>query len=334
MPFTIRVAHHNTSFIAHEDETILEAALRQNFDIPHSCCEGICGSCEGQVIDGFVKYDATEHLIIDDHERAAGKALFCSAKACSDLLINVHGVALPHSHTTTLARYELLELNLLSQNVYQAYFQAMDKPLHYLAGQYVEIHWPHQEPKPFSIANSPHKNGLLELHIRCQPDNEYAQQLIHWLQQEKIITVKGPYGRCFYHPEPRMPMIALAVGTGFAPIKAILEQALVSKIEHEITLFWAGKLAHDLYQISLPKAWENQFPHFRFVPILLSAKQHENWPGVYGNVLDVVLDYYPRLDQHHIYFGGPMQLTMDALEKFSLHGAQTCYMYSDVFDLA
>ncbi|MCD6048447.1 MAG: NAD(P)H-flavin reductase [Gammaproteobacteria bacterium] len=332
MPYTIRIAHQQKSFIVEENETILDAATRQNFDIPHSCCEGICGSCEGQVIDGIVHYDETEHLVIDAEERAQGRALFCSAKACSDLLIDVPGMGVPAKQNIKSYTYTLQSLQLLKENIYQAFLLPIDKKITYFAGQYINVSLPGQESKPFSIANAPNHQGLLELHIRRQSDNLFAQQLIDHLQTHKTLTFEGPLGNCYYHPKPNMPSILLAVGTGFAPIKAILEEAFKNPSPHELSLFWAGKYPYDLYQMELAQQWEQTYKNFRFVPILASAETSLSWPGIYGNIIDIALDYYPNLAQHHIYFGGPIQLTMDGLEHFVANGAQTCYMYSDVFD--
>ncbi len=333
MPYTVRIAHQKKSFIVSEDETILDAALRQNFDIAHSCCKGICGSCEGQIIEGNIHYDATDHLVLDEQERVKGRALLCSAKADSDLLIDVPGINIPVTSSAATYEYALVNLERISKDVYQALFYPQAMPLHYLAGQYVEVYLPGQEVKPFSIANAPNEKDILELYIRCQEDNAYAKTLIAHLESTQALTFKGPFGRCFYHPKPAMPMILLAVGTGFAPMKAILEQAFKAPLTHEVSLFWAGKSPEDIYYLELTSRWEKKLPNFRCVPILSSESRDPQWPGVYGNILDLVLEYAPNLANHHIYFGGPMQLTFDGLERFVQHGAQTCYMYSDVFDL-
>jgi CDP-4-dehydro-6-deoxyglucose reductase len=334
MPFTIRVAHQNKNFIVDDNETILDAALRQNLDIPHSCCEGICGSCEAQIIEGMVRYDHTEHLALDEEDRAQGKALLCSAFPQSDLLIDIPAdIASNQSTQLHCQKYQLLELKRISTDVYQALLRPESTAINYLAGQYLEAHIPLEEVKLFSIANAPNPEQIIELHIRCQKDNTYAKTLITWLEQKKTLDCRGPYGSCFYHPNPKMPALMLAVGTGFAPIKAILEQAFTHALPNEITLFWAGKSLDDLYQLSLVEQWANTIENFRFIPILTDTAPPSNWQGTCGNILEIVLNHYPDLKHHHIYFGGPMQLTLDALEQLTEHGAETCFMYSDVFDL-
>jgi len=332
MPFTVRLAHQNNSFIVNDDETILDAALRQNVDIPHSCCEGICGSCEGQIIDGNITYSQTENLVLDEADRAQGRALFCSAKAASDLLIDIPGCTIG-ANSISQYEYILEKLDPIGDDIYQAILSPKDKAVEYLAGQYIEVFLPEQEPKPFSIANAPNPQQQLELHIRVQANNIYAAQLIEWLKTHKTLQIAGPKGRCFYHPQPQMPMILLAVGTGFAPIKAIIEAAFADHVTQSIDLFWGGKIPQDIYEFELVKQWEKQYPNFHCYPILASDQKFANWKGEYGNILEAVIQHRPQLHQHHIYFGGPIHLTTHGLEKFTEHGAQTCYMYSDAFDL-
>lgn len=332
MPYTVRIAHQQRSFLVEETETILDAALRQDFDIPHSCCSGICGSCEGQVIDGVIHYDHTDDLVLDEEARAQGRALFCSAKARSDLLIDVPGIGLPSRNVLKTYAYVPITLSQLTPDLYQASLTPLNHKLSYIAGQYVNIQLPEQDAKPFSIANAPEADGRIELHIRVQPDNIFAKELIRHLQSGEKLILEGPCGNCFYHPNPHMPSIFLAVGSGFAPLKAILEESFKNPSPHEIALFWAGKHPEDLYQIALPQQWEKDHPNFQFIPILASAEKSLDWPGIYGNIVGIVSERHPNLAQHHVYFGGPMQLTLDGLEHFVAQGAQTCYMYSDVFD--
>ncbi len=336
MPFTVRLAHQKKSFIVEENETILDAALRQNFDIPHSCCEGICGSCEVQLIEGKVNYAHPDQLILDEAERASGRALLCCAKAQSDLLIHAPECTPPLHVSHHNFEYQLVNMRPLTDEIWQVCCKPTQEnaPLAYLAGQYILVECvPEEELKPFSIANAPTSDHLLELHVRCQKDNIFAHHLISTLQQSGTLKFQGSFGNAFYHPTPLMPSILLAIGTGFAPIKAILEEAFKKPLEHEMRLFWAGKSPKDLYQLDLVQQWADHIPHFSITPLLASANTNLSWPYEYGNIIQAVCDAYPTLADHHIYFGGPMQLTLDGLEQFIVRGAETSYIYSDVFDM-
>lgn len=333
MPFTVRIAHHSSAFIVEENETILDAALRQGFDMPHSCCEGICGSCAGQIIDGVVRYDHPDQLLFDETDRAAGNALFCSAYAESDLLIDMPGMSFPLEKTVPTYTYQVLSLKLISVDVYQVLLMPESKPMPYLAGQYIEACMPNESGRFFSIANAPDIKHNLMLHVRCQANNLDTKKFIDYLAQHQAITLRGPLGHCFYHPKPALPTIMVAVGTGFAPMKAILENIFLDSTSTPCTLFWAGKSLADLYQLPLVQQWLTAYPNFHFVPVLDCPEPIQDWQGVMGNVLDHVLQRYPQLANRHIYFAGPAQLTFDALDRFIEKGAQTCYLYSDAFDL-
>lgn len=333
MPFTIRIANQNKSFIVEDNETILDGALKQNFDIEHSCCEGICGTCEAQIVDGYVSYLATDHLVIDEADRHAGKTLLCSAYAKSDLLIDIPSCSFPPLRSPQTFTYQLISLKRISADVHRAILAPEAAPLAYRPGQYVMLECPNQETRPFSIANAPSEDHHIELHIRCQTDNTYAKALLTHLESTKNLRLQGPFGNCYYHPTPFMPSILIAVGTGFSPIKAILEAMFKDGLRHETRLFWGGKTLEDFYALSLAQQWANEHALFSITPVLMSDEQHLDWPGEYGSVVDCITNQFPSLSHHHIYFGGPIQLTMDGMERFLDQGAETCYMYSDVFDL-
>ena len=333
MPFTVRIANQNKSFIVEANETILDGALRQNFDVEHSCCEGICGSCEAQIVDGRVSYLATDHLVLDENDRQSGRTLLCSAYAKSDLLLDISSCTFPPLRAPHHFTYALATLEQISADVYRAILAPTTTFVKYRAGQYGLVDLPDQEATPFSIANAPRDDHHIELHIRCQPDNTYAQNLLAHLEQHKTLRLQGPFGNCYYHPTPSMPNILIAVGTGFSPIKAILEAMFKQGLQHETRLFWAGKTRDDFYQLALAQQWAQEHTLFSVTPVLMSDTKLLEWSGEYGNVIDCVANDFPSLAHHHIYFGGPMQLTFDGLERFIAQGAETCYMYSDVFDL-
>ena len=332
MPFTVRFNDQNPAFIVEDQETVLDAALRQNYDFPHSCCEGICGTCSGQIIEGHVWYSTPEHLDLNEEEQKKGIALFCSAFPQSDLLISVPGLIPPPSKPPVLLPYETIELNLLSKDIYQVILRPSEQGFDYLPGQYIEIHLPNQEAKAFSIAKAPSNNQTLELHIRGQENNFYAQNLIQCLKTDQKINLSGPFGHCFYHNTPKQNSIMIAVGTGFAPLKAILETALPVSSE-PISLFWGGKSLDDFYQLELLKKWKSDYPLFSFYCVLNQTKVPDGWHGEQGDLLNCVIKNHPSLKNHHIYISGAPELTYEALSVFEKHDAEIAYIYSDAFDL-
>ena len=333
MPFTVRLNHHTGSFIVMEGENILDAALRQGYFIPYSCHEGLCGTCEGTIIEGQVDYYNRDDLILDAEELAAGKTLFCSATPRSDLLVEIPGVILPSETNLPEFTYRLLSLTALNEQVYQATLAPDETTLDYLAGQYLEILLPDEEAKPFSIANAPLGDGQIQLHLRFSPDNAYSVKLIDYLRAEQSLTFRGAQGHCLYHPEPALATIMIAGGTGFAPFKAIIEQALSAPLAQPFTLYWTAKTRSDLYLHELALQWDRYIPHFRYIPVLTGAVIPADWTGKTGSVYEAIhQEEQQGLSQHHVYISGPPSLTFDAFEKLAALGLKHYHLYSDAID--
>lgn len=333
MPFTVRLNHHIGSFIVMEGETILDAALRQNYFIPYSCHEGLCGTCEGQIIEGRVEHYHANDIVLDADELACGKALLCSATPRSDILLEVDGITLPERDTgLTEFDYQLQSLTPLNSQLFQATLSPQETRLDYLAGQYIEVLLPDQEAKPFSIANAPLGEGEIQLHIRYQADNPYSCQLIDYLKREQRLRFRGAKGHCLYHPEPNLPTVLIAGGTGFAPLKAIIEQAVNDGLQQPWTLYWTAKTEADLYLHELATQWDRYIPNFRYVPILTGKSIPDSWTGATGSVYPNIRQQQHTLKDHHVYISGPPSLTYDAFEQLAALELQHYYLYSDVID--
>lgn len=331
MPFTVRLNHHLGSFIVMEGETILDAALRQGYFIPYSCHEGLCGTCEAQIIEGHVRYYNPDDLVLEADELAQGKTLCCSATPQSDLLLDIAGVTKP---TVSVAQFEyvLSELHTLNGQLYQATLSPTETRLEYLAGQYIEVLLPDEEAKAFSIANAPLGEGEIQLHIQCTADNLYAAKLIDHLQRERSLRFRGAQGHCLYHPEPALPAVMIAGGTGFAPLKAIIEQAVQNGLAQPLTLYWTAKTRADLYLHELAQQWDRYIPQFRYVPVLTGKQIPIDWQGATGSVYDLIQKEQHSLQNHHVYISGPPSLTLDAFDKLAPLGLQHHYLYSDAID--
>ena len=55
MAYTVKLNRQNITFLVNEDESILEAALKQGLNLPYGCRNGECGSCiaNSSKIDDF-----------------------------------------------------------------------------------------------------------------------------------------------------------------------------------------------------------------------------------------------------------------------------------------
>jgi CDP-4-dehydro-6-deoxyglucose reductase len=236
--------------------------------------------------------------------------------------------------TTETFTYALQSMELLHGNIWQVFLTPPQKKyLQYKAGQYLEIFNPAHDPRPFSIANAPiENNGIIELHIRCVANSPYTLSLIENIKKTRTLDIRGPFGQCTYKKIPEYPSIFIAGGTGFAPIKAIIEQALSEKITQPIYLYWGARTQADLYMNELASQWEKDVSHFQYIPVLSASLEADHWTGKTGFLHDAVLADHPDLTHHHVYASGPQEMVYAALDIFKRHGLDEKLMYSDAFD--
>lgn len=214
--------------------------------------------------------------------------------------------------------FPLKSFRELSCDILQIYL-VNNKAFEYRAGQYVELLLPDEAPRPFSIASAPH-HEYIEFHIKHVADNLYAKKLVHYIKHNKILELKGPYGKLAYHPTPRLPLLFIAAGTGFAPCKAIIEEALTDKDHAPIYLYWAARKQEDLYWHEKLVELQQEIAHFHYVPVLSSLGKER--------IYDVVLKDHPDVSHFHVYASGPEEMVLTAQQKFSYPP----HFYSDWLD--
>jgi CDP-4-dehydro-6-deoxyglucose reductase len=332
MNYKVHIKPSGLSLTVKPGETILAAALRQNYQFPHSCRNGICGTCKGKLLDGKVDYGDKPIYALSEQEREEGGALFCSAKPLSDLIIHVDEVAGPEHIEVQTLTCVIKSYKQLAPTVWQVFLQAQEAKPIYRAGQYLEILHRDGSPRPFSIANAPNPEGIIELHIRHTPGNAYTVELMAEIQQYQPLRIKLPYGDCIYPKELEVKTILLAGGTGFAPMKAILEEAIAKELKQPILCYWGAQSLQDLYLHELISTWEKQHPQLQYIPVLSSPKPQDNWRGKQGFVHEAVVTDYPDLSHFQVYASGPPEMVYAALRLFQSHGLPRAYMYSDLFD--
>jgi CDP-4-dehydro-6-deoxyglucose reductase len=268
MGFQVIVQPGRHSFHAEPDETILEAALRQGLSLPYGCRDGVCGACRGQVLAGEIAHGKAQLDVLSEADREAGFALFCCAMARSDLCIESREVrsladipirTLParvHKLTRAAPDVMIVELKL-----------AANERLQFLAGQYVDILLKDGKRRAFSLANAPHDDACLELHVRHVPGGQFTDHLFSTMKERDLLRLRGPHGSFFLREDSPKPMLLVAGGTGFAPIKAIVEHAIAQGNERPMHIYWGGRCA-DLYLLRLAEQWPVQHAHIRFTPVL------------------------------------------------------------------
>ena len=317
MSFSVSIQPSGHSFTADADETILEAALRHGLTLPYGCRDGACGACKGKVLDGAVDHGKSQLHALTDAERAAGQTLFCCAKPQSDLVIESREVrkAGDIPVKTLPARVQQLERVAPDVMLVKLRLPATER-LQFLAGQYIDILLKDGRRRSFSLANAPHDDELLELHIRHVPGGQFTEHVFSAMKEKDILRINGPHGSFFLREESTKPMLMLAGGTGFAPIRSVVEHAIAERCRRPMAIYWGGRTLVDLYQRDIAERWARAHDHIRFVPVLSEPIAADGWSGRTGLVHEALMADYPDLSGHQVYACGSPAMIAAARRDF------------------
>ncbi len=296
-------------------ETVLAAALRQGLVLPYSCQSGACGTCKGKIVSGSVDYGVYQPRMLTEAEKAAGKALFCQAKPLSDLVIEARTISIAGGIQIKRLPCRVQGIERVADDVAILRLKLpANERLQYLAGQYIEFLLKDGAKRSFSMANPPHHAELLELHVRRVAGGEFTAHVFERMQERDILRFEGPYGTFFLREESEKPIVLVASGTGFAPIKAILEHAFEKGVARPMTLYWGGRRPKDLYMNELPLSWAAEHSHFKYIPVVSDGLPEDDWNGRTGFVHRAVMEDFPDLSGHQVYACG-VPVMVDAAKK-------------------
>jgi len=334
MTFNATILPSKHSFPVEADETILEAGLKHGCALPYSCRNGACGVCKGKVAQGEVDHGNYQAHALSDADKDAGMALFCCAKPLSDVTIESHEVtAIQDIQVKTMpCRVDSMTKVAPDVMVLKLRLPANER-LQFLAGQYIDILQKDQKPRSFSLANAPHQDEVLELHIRNIAGGAFTKHVFHDMKERDILRFKGPLGSFFLNEESDRPIVFVASGTGFAPVKAIIEHALCIGVKRPMHFYWGGRRPADLYMLDLARQWEAQ--GVRFTPVVSDAELSDNWQGRTGFVHQAVMEDYADLSTYEVYAcGAPVVVEAAHRDFTTLRGLPENAFYSDAFTFA
>ena len=337
MSFTVTVAPSGRQFQADEGESLLEAALRQGVVLPYGCKNGACGSCKAKVLEGRVEQGPHSDNALKPDEATKGFALMCCSTAASDVSIECRVVAAAGDIPVRKMPCRIASIEKAAPDVAIVKLQlpANDR-LQYLAGQYVELLLKDGSRRSYSMAGAPHAAEQLELHIRHMPGGKFTDALFGATQpavkERDILRFEGPLGTFFLREDSDKPIVLLASGTGFAPIKAIVEHAWFKGIRRPMTLYWGGRRPRDLYMNALCEQWAREMPDFRYVPVVSDALPEDGWTGRTGFVHRAVMEDFPDLSGHQVYACGAPVVVDSARSDFTAKcGLPAEEFYADAF---
>jgi CDP-4-dehydro-6-deoxyglucose reductase, E3 len=322
------------------DESILTAALRAGYLIPYGCKNGACGSCKGTLHSGEVSYGFYQPSTLTEIERIQGKTLFCVAHPKTDAVVEARDVRKAGDIVVKTMPCRIEHLDRVTDDVMIVRVKLpTNERLAFRAGQYMEFIMKDGKRRSFSMANAPHDDALIELHIRHTPGGMFTDRLFGVtapIKVRDVLRFEGPHGSFFLRDESEKPIVFLASGTGFAPIKSIIEHMIYTGNKRKAVLYWGGRRPKDLYLDHLAKSWAAKFPEqFSYVPVVSEALDEDGWSGRRGFVHRAVMEDFPDLSQYQVYAcGAPIVIDSARADFTSKCGLNESGFFADSFTLA
>ena len=328
---TIKPSNH--SFVCGEGETVLAGALREGFTLPYGCRNGACGACKGKILEGTVNYGNPQPYVLAEFEKKAGLALFCQATPLTDLVIEAREIR-------GVGQLDIRKLPCRVQEIHRPSPEVMilklklpaNERLQFLAGQYIDILMKDGKRRSYSMGNPPHDDEYIELHVRNMANGAFTEFVFNKMKEKDILRFEGPLGTFFLREDSDKPIILVASGTGFAPIKSIIERAFHTKTTRQLVLYWGGRRPADLYMAALAQQWQREHENFSFIPVVSDALPEDAWSGRTGFVHRAVMEDFPELSGYQVYACGAPVVVESAHKDFTkLCNLPEDEFYSDAF---
>ena len=334
---TIQPSQHQ--FSAADDQNLLEAALAAGLVLPYSCKSGACSSCKGKVVSGDYEAGAAPEQVLLPEEIEEGFTLLCQAQPRSDMVIESREVRMASDIQVRKLPARLTRLHMATPDVAILTLQLpAAETFRFYAGQYIELILKDGKRRSYSMANTVGQAGTLELHVRHMPGGLFTDHVFgvgpSQMKEREILRFEGPFGS-FFLRESEKPIIFLASGTGFAPIKAIIESMIENGVNRPATLYWGGRRPQDLYLDELARGWEAQLSGFSYIPVVSDALTQDNWQGRGGFVHQAVIADHPDLSAYEVYACGSPIVVESARRDFKARcGLPDEAFFADAFTSA
>lgn len=334
--FTITLQGSGRIFTAAPGEIVLEAAQRAGVALPYSCRAGVCGSCKATLLAGQCDYPRNPPVALSGSAVAQHAMLLCQAVPTTDLLIAAREVTSVEDIARRTLTVEVAGKRPLAPDVTGLTLlpAAGEAPLNWLPGQYLDVLLEQGKRRPFSIASGPRKDGSIELHVRHVAGGGFTSWVHEGLSPGARLHIEGPLGTFVPREDSERPMVFMAGGTGFAPVKAIVEHFLALGTRRTMALYWGARNAGDLYLRALAEGWAHAVPNLDFHPVLSDPEQAAAAGLRAGLVHEAVLEDLPDLSGHEVYMSGPPAMIDAGRRLFAEAGLPDERLYFDSFDYA
>ncbi len=331
---TVTLKSSGRRFSVAPGETVLEAAQRAGVALPYSCRAGVCGSCKATLLQGACEYPRNPPLALSASALAQHAVLPCQAVPTSDLLLEAREV----TSVEDIARRQLgmvvtekwrLATDVVGLRLLPAHGE---RRLNRLPGQYLDVLLEDGKRRPFSVANGPQADGMIELHVRHVAGGGFTSWVNDTLAVGDHLRIEGPLGTFVPREDSERPMIFMAGGTGFAPVKAIVEHFIALGTRRPMELYWGARTTANLYLRPLAEHWARELPNLRFHPVVSDPALAAGLRV--GLVHEAVLQDQPDLSGHDLYMSGPPAMVDAAHPLFLAAGLPEERLYYDSFEYA
>jgi len=320
MSFQVTLVPAERRFEVASDETILGAAIRTGIGLPYGCRDGACGSCKSRLLQGSVVHGPHQAKALSAQEEAAGLILPCCATPRSDCTLETRAVPAAGDYPVLRMPGRVLSIDRPAPDVAIVRIQLpANQPVRYRAGQYVDFILRDGARRSYSMANAPHNLGTppaIELHIRHLPGGKFTDQVFSTLKVRDILRMEGPLGSFFLRDDNPQPIVLLASGTGFAPVKALIEHLQTVGGGRPATLYWGARRRADLYMHEWAQQAAAALPWLAYVPVLSEPEPDAGWTGRAGLVHEAVMADLPDLRGHQVYACGTPAMVEAAQRDF------------------
>ncbi|MCK5359900.1 MAG: CDP-6-deoxy-delta-3,4-glucoseen reductase [Gammaproteobacteria bacterium] len=332
----VNLVNDSRTFNTEAGENILSAGLRQGIVIPHNCRNGFCGSCMGLLHSGTVEYEGDEKpRALTAEKEGEGYVLCCQAHTKGDIELEVDTIdAVADIEIKTLP----CKVKGLQKMADDVMLLEIKLPPHekfeFISGQYLDILLRDGRRRSFSMANQAAADGVIELHIREVPGGYFTGQVFNEMKEKDMLRIQGPFGTFILRDDSTNPIIMIAGGTGFAPLKSMLEDVRVNGCDRAIHLYWGARAVSDLYFDEQLQQWLQELDCLSYTPVLSEPVKGDNWAGATGWVHEKVMQDYPDLAGMDVYASGPPPMINAIQESFPKNGLQAGHLYFDSFEYA
>ncbi len=320
MSYKVTVRPAGREFTVEVGQNVLSAALIAGVELPYSCRNGTCCSCRGRVVQGSVDAGKAPARILEPEELAQGYTLLCQAKPLSDLVIEATEVELGAEIVVRKMPVRLLSISNLASDVVELCLQLPSaQRFIYKPGQYLDFLLNDGSRRSYSMACASSQAHKITLHIRRLEGGAFSPRFFGAsadIKPRDIMRIEGPLGSFFLRADNPQPIIFLASGTGFAPIKAIIEHMRDSGNQREVLFYWGGRKLKDLYLHQLASSWALEQTNFHYVPVLSEVDAEDDWAGRVGLVHQAVLDDFADLSGMQVYACGSPLMVRAARNSF------------------